>query len=278
MRPSNSQPKQSLSLADVTGKGSGLPGRYIIHGLEKVGKTSLAAYMPKPVFIETKGETGLESLIEAGQLPEIPHYPEIMDWESLLSAVELLRTGEHDYRTLVIDTLNGGERLCHEHVCNREYKGNWGENGFTAYQRGFDVSLADWRMLLNALDNLRAQRKMTIVALCHTRCKPFKNPLGADYDRFVPDMHDKTWGLSHKRADAILYLNFETFVTESDPTKKGKATSSKVRMLYTEPDAAYVAGNRMGLPPEIEMGSSGQEAWDNFKAALVAAKNVKVGK
>lgn len=51
---------------------------------------------------------------------------------------------------------------------------------------------------------------MTIFALCHTKVKPFKNPLGPHYDRFQPDMHEKTWGLSHKWADAVLFGNFES--------------------------------------------------------------------
>jgi hypothetical protein len=88
-------------------------------------------------------------------------------------------------------------------------------------------------------------------------------------------MHDKTWGLTHKWADAILFLNFEIFVTETDSTKKGKASGSKSRILYTERDAAYDAGNRFGLPPEIDMGDSAQQAWKNLKAALVASRNQK---
>ena len=119
---------------------------------------------------------------------------------------------------------------------------------------------------------------MKIVCLCHTKVKTFKNPEGSDYDRYQPDMHDKTWSLSHKWADAVLFLNFETFVNENDPKKKGKATSSQARMMYTERHAAYDAKSRLGLPTEINMGTNPQEAWDNFKAALIGARQQTNGK
>lgn len=273
-RVTNSPTAQTrrLSLADVTAKSSGLPNRYILHGVEKVGKTSFAAYAPKPVFIQTKGETGLDTLIEAKRLPEVPHFPEVQDWAELLSAIDSLQSEDHDFRTLVIDTLNGAERLCHEFVCLRDYAGEWGKSGFTSYQQGYEVSLGEWRRLLQELDRLRETKRMSILCLCHTKVKTFKNPEGADYDRYQPDMHDKTWGLSHKWADVVLFLNFETFVNESDAKKKGKASSTRARILHTERHAAYDAGNRLGLPAEIDLGENGKDAWDNFINAVKAAR------
>jgi len=262
-----------LSLADVVSKGSSAPSTYVIYGQEKVGKSSLGAQFPKAVVLQTKGETGLETLIAADRLPETPHFPEAMSWTDVLEGVNVLRNDKHDYGALVIDTINGAERQCFEHVTLHNYNNSW--DSFLAYHKGYDVALVEWRSFLCALDDLRRQRQMTIVALCHSRVKEFKNPLGANYDRYQPDMHEKTWGLTHRWADAILFLNFETFLTETDATKKGKASGSKARILYTERDAAYDAGNRFGLPPEIEMGDSAQQAWENLKAALVASRNQK---
>lgn len=67
--------------------GAGLPGRYVLYGREGVGKTSMAAQMPKPLFLQMKGETGLETLIDAGQLTETPHLPEITTWVDLMEAL-----------------------------------------------------------------------------------------------------------------------------------------------------------------------------------------------
>lgn len=218
--------------------------------------------------MQSKGETGLDTLINAGRLPEIPHWSETQNFDDLLAQIGDLTTGEHNFKTLVIDTLNGAERMCHELVCQRDFRGEWGDKGFASFGKGPEVSLADWRSLLTALDKLREQRRMAILCLCHTKVKPFRNPEGADYDRFQPDMHEKTWSLSHKWADAVLFMNFETFVDQKDATKKGKATSSQARIMYAERRAAYDAKNRFGLPQEIVLGDSGQASWNIFLNAL----------
>jgi hypothetical protein len=261
-------------LSTITGKGSGLPNRYVIHGVEGWGKTSFGAHFPKPIFVETKGETGLETLIDAGQLMEIPHFPEVQTWAELLGAIDTLLEEKHEYKAFVLDTLNGAERLCHEHVCARDFEGNWTDRGFMGYMRGFEVSLADWRELLAKLDRLRIERRMTIILICHTKVSTFKNPEGPDYDRYCPDCNAKTWSLTHKWADVVLFGNYEVVVSggsTGEKAKKGKGIAQS-RVLYTERHASYDAKNRLGLTPEIEMGDSVAKAWGNFAAAVKAGR------
>lgn len=260
--------------------GPNLPNRYIIHAVEKWGKTSLAAQFPKPIFIQTQGETGLEALIDAGRLKAVPHFPECETWEDLVSAIRAVANEQHEYRTLVIDTINGAERMCHEYVCNRDFEGKWDDKGFAAYGKGPEVALADWILMLSELDKIRSQRKMTVVCLCHTKVKNFRNPMGADYDRFQPDMNDKTWGRTHKWADVILFGNFEMDTVAVRTNKKtgeqkGKAVGGQHRIIYTERTAAYDAGNRLGLPTEIDMGESPEEAWKNLSAAIIVARKTE---
>ena len=261
-----------LSLADVQKGGSGLPNRCILHGPEGAGKTSFGCCAPKPVFLMTRGETGLLTLIDAARVPETPHFPELTTWEDLLGAVEALTHETHDYRTLVVDTLNGAERLCHEHVCQRDFEGKWGRDGFTSYMTGYDVALADWRAFLDTLDRLRAQRRMSILALAHTKISPFRNPEGPDYDRYTVDLHHKTWSLTHKWADLVLFSNFVAHVEARRNDETGKAKGGSRRVLYTTRTAAYDAKNRHGLPEQIDAGQSAAEAWDHFMAALQAGK------
>lgn len=266
---SGTVPAKKFSLSDIQSKSEATPNRYGLHAREGWGKTSFGAQTPKPIFLQTRGETGLDTLIANHQLPETPHFPEIQSWEDLKEAIRILTHEEHPYRTLVIDTVNGAERLCYEHVCQREFGGDWGNAGFTGYMRGYEVAQADWRMFLNDLDELRHAKRMTIFLLIHTKIKTFKNPQGADYDRWSPDMHEKCWGLTLKWLDCVLFGNFETAIkTDKAGDKKGKAAAASFRMLYTQHQAAFDAKNRFGLPEEIDMGNSPAEAWANFSAAL----------
>jgi AAA domain len=243
-----------------------------LHAVEKWGKTSFGAMTRKPIFIETRQETGLETLLDNGRLPDTPHFPECKTWEELRGMIETLIVEPHEYKTLIVDTMNGAERMCHEFVCQREYNGDWGKKGFASYQQGYSVSLPEWRLFLGDLDRLREQKRMAIMLLCHSKIKTFKNPEGADYDRYQPDVHEQTWSLTHKWADCILFGNFSVTVTETDPEKKGKGTGGSLRVMYTQRSAAYDAGNRLGLPEDIDMGNSPQEAWANFAEALKAGK------
>ena len=139
----------SPSLADVRQAGSGQPNRVILHGVEGVGKTSFASCAPRPIVLMTRGETGLDTLINAGQVPETSHFPELLTWKDLLATLAVLQHEPHDFRTVGIDTINGAERLCHEYVCQRDFNGNWGRDGFTAFMTGYEVALAEWRTFLD---------------------------------------------------------------------------------------------------------------------------------
>jgi hypothetical protein len=255
----------------ITTRGNSLPNRYIIYAGEGWGKSSLGAQMPKPIFVQTRGETGLETLIDAGRIGETPHFPETQDWGALIGIVQWLRDSAHDHRTLVIDTLNGAERLLHEMVCARDYGNDWGERGFGAYQKGYEVSLADFNLLLSSLDALRSEKRMSIVWLAHRRVVTFKNPAGADYDLYQPDIHKTTWGAASKWADVILFGDMEVIVETEKKAKKGKGIAQS-RIIRCESSPAWVAKNRIGLPPEIEAGNSAEEAWANYTAAVKAAR------
>src|SRR5262249_3104824 len=72
-----------LALSDVVTAGEGLPNRCVLHGVEGIGKTSFGACAPKPIVLMTRGETGLITLLDSGQLPPTPHFPELLTWEEL---------------------------------------------------------------------------------------------------------------------------------------------------------------------------------------------------
>jgi len=247
-----------------------LPSRAIFHGVEGIGKTSFAAFAPSPICLMTRGETGLLTLIDNGRIPATDHFDECETWGQVTSAIRYLIENQTPNRTLVFDTLNGAERLCFEYVCQDRYNGDW--VSFDAYGRGPNVALAEWNDFLTNLDRLRFTRRMAIIVLCHTKVKTYNNPLGENFDRYTPDMNDKTWGLAAKWADIVLFGNFEILVKKTDKASKAKATGGERRILYTTRSAAFDAKNRMGLPAQIPMGNSAESAWKAFADALARSR------
>lgn len=247
----------------------------IMYGVPGIGKTSFAASIPGVVFLTDPTERGIDSLKESTLVDAaVPVLPIPKTFSETLGILDSLRTEPHDFKCLAMDALGGFERLCHEEVCRRDYSGDWGKGGFASYQQGYDTALTDWRALINALDQLRDERKMSIVLLGHAKISPFKNPSGPDYDRYNIDVHHKTWGITHRWADMVLFANYEVaFNKNATDDKKAKAKGGKTRILYTEHEAAFDAKNRANLPAEIEMGSSGQEAWSAFVSAMKNGRN-----
>jgi hypothetical protein len=216
-------------------------------------------------------EQGIHTLKDRGIVrADIPVLPPAREFGDVLGMLEALTTESHDHKAVAIDAMGGIERLCHNEVCRREFRGEWGDKGFASYQKGPDVSLADWRHLLIALDKLRDERGMTVVILGHSKVKPFKNPAGPDYDRYIVDVHEKTWAMTCKWAEMVLFINFEVSFAKGDENKqKAKATGGQFRIAYTENDAAYEAKNRHNLPAEIPLGNEGPaKAWEALSTAL----------
>lgn len=240
----------------------------ILPGVEGVGKTTTAAYAPDPIITMTRDETGYQTLYDAGRVPQAPT-KRVTTFDELLGFVDSLCANPRGRKTFVLDALGGAERLCHEKVCARDFGGDWGEKGFTAFQRGYDTAVSDWLQLIARFDKLRATHNMTILILSHVKIETFKNPEGPDYDRYVADCHRKTWSVTHKWADAVLFANFVTVTQE----KKGrvKGIGGQQRVIHTERHASYDAKNRFGLVGDIDLSNDETKNWETIWNAITGA-------
>jgi hypothetical protein len=74
----------------------------LVYGRPKAGKSSFCAQADGALFLAT--EAGLNHL-EAYQVP-------ITCWEELLEACAEIAKGEHDFRTVILDTVDNAYRFC----------------------------------------------------------------------------------------------------------------------------------------------------------------------
>ena len=262
-----SQSTRSMTMDQVRSDPIAAKPIITLHGMPGIGKTSFGARAPKPIFLMSKRETGLETLIKNEIVPPTQHFPEIETWGQFLDAIETLIESEHDRQTVVIDTANGFEHLLQDHVCTRDFRGNWGKEGFAGYARGYDRCATDWQEMLDRLEVLRRKREVTIIMLCHTRIESFSNPEGEDYKRFEANVHKKVWAPTHAWSEMVLFFNYLTAVDDS-----GKGKSAGHRILYTQHHAAWDAKNRHNLPAEIAVGPN---AWQSLIDAWTTAKGGK---
>ncbi len=243
-----------------------LPTRAVLYAAEKSGKTSFGCHAPKPVFLMTAGETGLLTLIESGQVPPTANFgADFRTWHELLMHARAIRDEQHDYKTLVLDTGNGAESLCMASVCDGQFHGEWGE--YNSYGRGMSATIPIWSEFLGLLDQIRLNRKMSILFLHHAKVKTFQDPAGNDWDQWRPEAQDKLWGLTHKWADVIAFYGQRVAVSKDD--KAGGVT----RFLRLGNSPAMVAGNRYGMPDELVASKPGAKSlWDLFANSLRQCK------
>jgi hypothetical protein len=135
------------------------------------------------------------------------------------------------------------------------------------------VAVTDWLQLLARLDRIHG-RGVTIILLSHCKVAGFRNPEGPDFDRYVSDVHAKTWAATHKWADAVLFGKFRTIIDGGSTgvkPKKGKGIGGTDRVIYTERHDAYDAKNRFGMASEIEIPDDPSQVWATISAAITGA-------
>lgn len=242
--------------------------RLVEYGVEGFGKTTLAAYSDAPVILMPRGETGVQRLVDSHRIPEgVPVIP-VESWTEGIEWIDDLIANQRGRKTLAIDTIGSLERLCHEHVCKRDFNGEWGERGFGSFQKGFDVSVGEWLKLLQRLDVLN-KKGVTIMLLGHAKIKTFKNPTGADFDRYVCDVHDKTWAVTARWADAVYFGNFVTVVDSTDKQKKkGKGIGGTERVVYTQRRDAWDAKPGYAVPEAIDIPNDHTKVYETIFNAI----------
>lgn len=269
--PSGPKPSPAPTLASVrkisvATRGNIIP-KLIHYAVEGFGKTSFLAHAPDPFIIMSPQERGYTALLSAGRVPAVPAQV-VTDWPDLLAWLDSLVTDPQGRKTVGLDAMGGFERLCHEFVCRRDFNGDWGEKGFASFQKGYDVSVGEWLKMLAKLDELHTRHGIVIVLLGHAKVKPFKNPIGADFDRYICDVHDKTWAATARWANAVLFGNYLTIV-DQEKRGKGKGIGGTDRILYTERRDAWDAKNQYGLPEQIELSNDPTQTWAQVWSAIV---------
>lgn len=241
--------EKRMTLAAVTkGRQADDPVRLLVYGVEGVGKSTLAAGAPNPIFLDKERGT---------RLLDVARFPDPETWQDVRDAVTALINEQHDYRTFAVDTLDWVEPLIWKHLCQRENVNSIEEVG-GGFQKGYIAAADEFRILLSLLERLIREKQMNVILLAHSHVKNFKNPEGPDFDRYLLKLNDKIAGVAKEWSEAVLFANYET-VAKEEKRKRAKGISTGARFLYCNRTAAYDAKNRFSLPDSLPLGW--EELW-----------------
>jgi 5'-3' exonuclease len=223
--------------------------------------TRFGAFSNKPIFL--CAENGLS----APDLRDVPAFPTPDNWDDVLAAVNWLRTNEHPYRTLVIDSLDWLYKHVKAAIRQRD---NMSDLEFDAYGRGEKFALDFWVNLNEAFDALQAAKGMHIIVLAHCATETFANPQGEDFARFQLALSKKAAERWKQWPDFLLFMSQEMFTKKDKNDKSAKAKGIiGGHRFFTSREAAYDAKNRINLPDAIEYDTA--NPWIAFAEAVKAA-------
>ena len=223
----------------------------MVYGPDGVGKSSFGARAPKPIFVGP--EQGTDHLDVARCSPKT--------FAETKAVIKELITDEHDYETLVIDSLDWIEPEIIQPILERDNVKsiNLAAKG---YGNGVEELLGIWKDFITALNILRDKRKMNIILIAHSDIVDFTDPQAQmTYQRYQLKLHKKTNPIFREYVDAVLFANYETFAKKDEG--KVKAFSSGSRVIHTERRPGFDAKNRFGLPFTLPLSIE----WNEFVEA-----------
>lgn len=232
-----------------------VPPRICIYGGHGIGKSTLASQFPAPIFIST--EDGLDSL-------DVTSFPKARSLGEVVESIKTLLTEEHDFRTVVIDSVDWlVEPLILDSI-NSQY-----DEKQQAYGKGQQYMAEEFREILQGLDALRLRRNMNVVLIAHAAVVKFEDPRTDPYDRYTPKLPKLCNALLMEWADVLAFAAYKVIIKKSDggfnrEVKRG--TTNGDRLLHFVENPAFAAKNRYNCPEDAEM------TYDNFRNLIPLAE------
>lgn len=240
-----------MSILEQISKPKNRPVVATIIGDAGLGKTSLAATFPKPIFI--RAEDGLSSIKEEMRPDAFPRLHKVEDlWDQLTALIK----DDHGYNTLVVDSVTSLEVLFADHVLDTDPKKPKGlQQAHGGYGAGRDMVASMHRRLRKAAEML-VERGMNVVFVAHADTVRIEPPDADPYTKFSMRLHEKSMQPYVDNVDLVGFLRLETFVTGDGERKK--AISDGTRQLVCHAVASNVSKNRFGInePLDVKLGEN----------------------
>lgn len=245
-------------LSQVKTKKTEKPLSILFYGVHGIGKTNFASGAENPIFI------GDESNDEF----DVARFPKVEKWSQLKEQLNTLLNEKHDFKTVVIDTMDGLEQVAQNEILVGKDAGKTMATAMGGFGKAYE-KMAD--MFLDIRDNYLSKLRdngMQIVILAHSDKTKFEDPiLAINYDTYSTALHKSIKHIFQDWVSAILFANYNLVRAERSDGKEYAEGLDGERVIYTEERPSHVGKNRFGLPYELKFPK--KAAWTTFKKYIV---------
>ena len=233
----------AISLSTLKSSKTDDPPIVLLYGVDGIGKTTLAAEWPAPIYLPTEGERAPSDV-------DMPTPGNITSLGALMDIFEELLTTEHEFKTVIIDSLDGLEPLVWAATCARLGVASIEEPG---YGKGYIETDTEWGEYLSAIAAL-ARNGINVVQLAHPEIVRFDSPTTDPYSRYQPKLHKRANALVRERADVVAFMNYRVTLKEREVSRQTKVTHAeggKERQIHLSEGAGFNAKNRYSMPDAV---------------------------
>lgn len=231
-----------MALIGVATSRSNRPLRTLIYGVDGIGKTTFASRFSSPVFIPA--EDGVFHL-------DVPSFAVAESLDGCWDPLCQLLHEPHDYRTVVVDTLDWVDIYMAQYILGKWSKDSLSDFG---YGKGWQVLEQHWFRYLASLDSLVRTRGMSVVLLSHSQVQRYAPPGQDAYDVYTPKLEKNVRAMVSAWADNVLFCNYLTYTRVAEENfgkERLVAVGGQDRVLYCVNHASHSAKNRLGMPAQL---------------------------
>lgn len=235
-----------MSLIDKIKKPDARPPIMTLCGDAGTGKSSLAATFPKPVFI--RAEDGVGRISRNVETPDA--FPAVKTANDVFDQLLALINEDHDYRTVVIDSVTALDVLFTEQIIKESGKSNIVQ-AYGGYGAGYAALVNMHGRIRKAAGILNERKNMAVVFIAHADLEEVQLPDVEDYARYTIAMYRKAKTHYIDNVDFVGYVRLKAFLSGDDGERK-RVRDTGDRELVCHATASSVSKNGYGITEALD--------------------------
>lgn len=242
-----------------------------VYGTPGVGKSRFAASCPNPIFIRTEDRHDHLS---------VKAFDGIVDtWDKFIECLKFLANEPHDFKTVVIDTLDSAEAFTTAKVCADAGTDDILDPKRFPFYSGYARCGIIWEeQVLPLIQKINRDRKMIPMFLSHVRTDYVEHPEYGQYAKYTLGVDKRIAKRIFKICDIVGFLDWRTS-TKDSASKKNTVllSSSGKRILRLKPKPIWETKESYNLPDFLDIPEDGPgeyRGWGVLSEAIKAGIKV----